>query len=295
MEEHPIVNKGGAATETNTAPCFRSYLLGGTSTLLSSLTTIATFPLYKTVFRQQLHNTTVREAGAQLYNEGLWKLYRGVAPPLLVRTLQGTLIFGIQDTLYCHSSRLVEGHLPTQVLQTVAGVGTGVVEALVFAPFERVQNVLQNSRNNHLTLRRVLVCLSSEPLSHGFYRALLPMIARNAIGNGIYFGLKDPVRDTLGQQGLPRLASSFVSGLMTSLVISLPFYPLSVLVANMQADVGQENARSGLRASAQKLWVARERSVAQLYRGGSMVILRSCVSWGITTAIYDQLKRGSSD
>ncbi|XP_041931131.1 solute carrier family 25 member 53-like [Alosa sapidissima] len=291
------VNDGDAATDTYPVTSFHSYLHGGTASLVSTtLTTIATFPLYKIVFRQQLHNTLVREAVAQLYGEGLRKLYRGVAPPLLVRTLQGTLSFGIQDTLHRRSSNLVPEHLPRPLLQAAAGVGTGVVEALVFTPFERVQNVLQNGRNDRRlpTQWSVLVRLSSEPLALGFYRALLPIVARNALGSGIYFGLKNPVRDALHQQGLSPTASSFTSGMVNSLIISLPLYPLSVLVANMQAGVGQEDARGGLKKSARKLWAARQRSVALLYRGGSLVILRSCVSWGITTAIYDRLERSSS-
>ncbi|KAL2077720.1 hypothetical protein ACEWY4_027224 [Coilia grayii] len=286
---------GDATSDKNPGPSFRSYLHGGTSSLVSTMTTIATFPLYKTVFRQQLHNTVVREAVAQLYREGFLKLYRGVAPPLLVRALQGTLLFGVQDTLYRNSFYLAE-HLPRPLLQAAAGVGTGVVEALVFTPFERVQNVLQNGKNDHRfpTQWSVLARLSAEPLARGFYRALLPMVARNALGSGLYFGLKNPVRDVLDQQGLSPTASSFISGAVNSLVISLPLYPISVLVANMQAGVGEDEARGGVRASARRLWAARQRSISLLYRGGSLVILRSCVSWGITTAIYDRLERGSS-
>ncbi|XP_062380645.1 solute carrier family 25 member 53-like [Sardina pilchardus] len=289
------VNDADAASNTNPTTHFHSYLHGGTSSLVSStLTTFAIFPLHKIVFRQQLHNTVVREAVAQLYGEGLRKLYRGVAPPLLIRTLQGTLLFGVQDSLHHHSSHLVQEHFPRPLLQAAAGVGTGVVNALVFTPFERVQNVLQNGRNDHRlpTHWSVLVRLNSEPLALGFYRALLPIIARNALGNGLYFGLKNPVRDALDQQGLSLSASSFISGAVNSLVISLSLYPLLVLVANMQAGVGQEDVGGGLKASARKLWVARQRSVALLYRGSSLVILRSCVNWGIITATYDWLERG---
>ncbi|XP_076149062.1 solute carrier family 25 member 53-like [Alosa pseudoharengus] len=290
------VNDGDPATNTYPVTSFHSYLHGGTASLVSTtLTTFAIFPLYKIVFRQQLHNTLVREAVAQLYGEGLRKLYRGIVPPLVVRAIQGTLLFGIQDTLQHHSSHLAAEHLPRPMLQATGGVGTGVVNALLFTPFERVQNVLQNGRNDHHlpTQWSVLVRLSSEPLALGFYRALLPIIARNALGNGLYFGLKNPVRDALEWQGLSPMASSFTSGAVNSLVISLLLYPLSVLVANMQAGVGQEDAEGGLKANARKLWAARQRSVALLYRGGSLVILRSCVSWGITTAIYDRLERGS--
>ncbi|XP_012689338.2 solute carrier family 25 member 53-like [Clupea harengus] len=293
MGQDLTVNTGDAATETNPVARFGSYLHGGTSGLL---TTFAIFPLHKAVFRQQLHSTLVREAVKQLYGEGLRKLYRGVAPRLLERTLQRTLFFGVQDTLQRRSSHLVAGRLPRPLLHAAAGVGTGVVEALVFTPFERVQNVLQNGRNDHRlpTHWSVLVRLSAEPRARGFYRALLPIIARNALGSGIYFGLKNPVRDALDQQGLSPTASSFTSGAVNSLVISLPLYPLSVLVANMQAGVGEEETRGGVRECARRLWAARERSVALLYRGGSLVILRSCVSWGITTAIYDRLERGTS-
>ncbi|XP_030621462.1 solute carrier family 25 member 53-like [Chanos chanos] len=270
---------------------FRSYMHGGTSSLVSTVTTIVTFPVYKTVFRQQLHSTTVRQAVIQLHKEGTLKLYRGVAPPLVVKTLHGTLLFGLQDTFLQQLSSSVGHHVPGSLLPALAGLGTGVVEALIFTPFERVQNVLQNSGNDRSlpTIRSVLSRLGSEPLAKGFYRALMPILVRNALGNSLYFGLKNPMRTVLGEHGLYPGLSSFMSGVISSVVISLPLYPLSVLVANMQAQVGGET-RSTLFV-ARHIWESRQRSVSLLYRGGSLVILRSCITWGITTTIYDQLNR----
>lgn len=269
---------------------FRSYMHGGTSSLISALTTVVTFPIYKTVFRQQLHSSGFRKTVAQLSKEGPLRLYRGVAPPLLMKTLNGTLLFGLQDTLLQRLS-WADSILPGMVLPALAGLGTGVVEALIFTPFERVQNILQNSGNDRSlpTLRSILVRLRSETLSYGYYRAFLPILARNALGNSLYFGLKDPMSSALRKKGLSPIASSFFSGVINSMVISLPLYPMSVLVANMQAQVGEE--KLGLRASMQKLWSSRQCSLILLYRGGSLVILRSCITWGITTAIYDQLER----
>ncbi|XP_026860691.2 solute carrier family 25 member 53 [Electrophorus electricus] len=273
------------------ATWFHSYMHGGTSSLISTLTTLVTFPVYKTVFRQQLHSTSVRGAVAQLYAEGPWKLYRGVVPPLLMRTLNGTLLFGLQGTLLEQLSFWSKSVFPREALQALAGLGTAVAEALVFTPFERVQNVLQNSGNDRSlpTLRSILVRLSQQTLAAGYYRALLPILVRNALGNSLYFGLKDPTSSALRDHGFSPLASSFTSGVVNSIMISLPFYPLSVLVANMQAQVGGESV--GVRASALQLWQARQRRVALLYRGGLLVVLRSCITWGITTAIYDQLER----
>ncbi|XP_061093061.1 solute carrier family 25 member 53-like [Conger conger] len=271
--------------------CLRSYLHGGTSSMLSTLTTLATFPVYKTVFRQQLHNTLVRETVAQLYKEGPRKLYRGVLPPLLVKTLHGTLLFGLQDTFLHQLSPHSGGSVPVAARQALAGVGTGAVEALVFTPFERVQNLLQNGRNDRSlpTLQSVLLCLRRESLAAGFYRAAVPVLARNTLGNSLYFGLKDPLRDALRERGLSPVASSFTSGMVNAMAISLPLYPLSVLVANMQAQVGAVGG--GARQCWAMLWESRQRSVRLLYRGGSLVILRSCLTWGIATAIYDRLER----
>ncbi|XP_041845278.1 solute carrier family 25 member 53-like [Melanotaenia boesemani] len=267
---------------------FQSYLHGGTSSLLS---TVIVFPVYKTIFRQQIHNTSVQQAVGQLCKEGPVKLYRGVAPPLLMRTLNGTLLFGLQDTLLRQLSLSSQNVISAPAL---AGFGAGVVEAVVFTPFERVQNVLQNSQNDRQlpSLKSVLIKLKVQRMGLGFYRAFLPITARNALGSSLYFGLKDPVSAIVAGQGLSLLFSSFISGTLTSMAISLTLYPLSVLVANMQSQVGGE--LKGVMACWRVLWKSRNQSVALLYRGGSLVILRSCITWGITTAIYDRQKKWSS-
>lgn len=272
---------------------FHSFLHGGTSSLLSTLPTLIVFPVYKTVFRQQIHNTPVHHAVRQLYKEGLAKLYRGVAPPLLMRTLNGTLLFGLQDTLLRQLTLSFHSVISTSALPALAGFGAGMVEAIVFTPFERVQNVLQNGKNDHHlpTLKSVLVRLKAERLSFGFYRAFLPITTRNTLGSSLYFGLKGPVCDIVAGQGLPPMVSSFVSGTLTSMAISLVLYPLSVLVANMQAQVGGD--LKGVMVCWRVLWKLRQRSLALLYRGGSLVILRSCITWGITTAIYDRQQKHS--
>lgn len=273
---------------------FQSYLHGGTSSLLSTIPTLIVFPVYKTVFRQQIHNSAVHQAVGQLCKEGPVKLYRGVAPPLLMRTLNGTLLFGLQDTLLCQLSLTSQNVLSVSASSALAGFGAGMVEAVVFTPFERVQNVLQNGQNDrHLpTLKSVLVRLKSHGLASGYYRAFLPITARNTLGSSLYFGVKGPVCDAVAGQGLSPVASSFVSGTLTSMAISLTLYPVSVLVANMQAQVGGEV--KGVMACWRMLWKSRQRSVVLLYRGGSLVVLRSCITWGITTAIYDRQQKRSS-
>ncbi|XP_069553119.1 solute carrier family 25 member 53-like [Brachyistius frenatus] len=269
---------------------FQSYLHGGISSLLSTLPTLIVFPVYKTVFRQQIHNSSVRQAVGQLFKEGPVKLYRGVAPPLLMRTLNGTLLFGFQDTLF---NQLAPSSQHVISASALAGFGAGMVEALFFTPFERIQNVLQNSQNDrHLpSLKGILARLNSQRIASGYYRAFLPIMVRNTLGSALYFGLKGPMYAVMAGQGLSPVTSSFLTGTLTSMAISLGLYPLSVLVANMQAQVGGKE--KGAAACWRMLWKSRHRSLALLYRGGSLVILRSCITWGINTAIYDRQEKRS--
>uniref|UniRef100_A0A8C6T5D7 Solute carrier family 25 member 53 n=1 Tax=Neogobius melanostomus TaxID=47308 RepID=A0A8C6T5D7_9GOBI len=257
---------------------FQSYLHGGTSSLLSVL---STFPVYKTVFRQQIHNTPVHSAVGQLYKE-------------VMRTLSGTLLFGLQDTLLQHLSRTSHNiNTSSSVLPALAGFGAGFVEALLFTPFERVQSVLQNGQNDSRlpTHKSVLVRLKTERLAAGFYRGFVPVTARNSLGSALYFGLKGPVCAAVAGGGLSPLVASFVSGAITSMTISLTLHPLSVLVANMQAQVGRE--LKGVRGCWKELMESRQWSIVLLYRGGSLVILRSCITWGIATALYDRQEKRS--
>merc|ERR1719245_1771105 len=53
-----------------------------------------TFPVNKTMFRQQLHGISAWESASQLRAEGLLSLYRGILPPLLQKSVSTALMFG---------------------------------------------------------------------------------------------------------------------------------------------------------------------------------------------------------
>uniref|UniRef100_A0A8C7WGI8 Solute carrier family 25 member 53 n=1 Tax=Oncorhynchus mykiss TaxID=8022 RepID=A0A8C7WGI8_ONCMY len=200
-----------------------SFLHGGTSNLVS---TLDTFPVNKTVFRQQFHSTVVSQAIGQLRKEGFLKLYRCV--------------------------------IPLSALPAVAGLGTGVVEALVFTPFERVQNVLQDGNNGRSlpTLRSVLARLGAEKLGMGYYRAVIPILARNPLGSFGYFGRSQCCSEGEGASSYSLILSVRNCDYMplhplSMLVVSMPLHPLSMLVVNMQAGLG------GVRRSWKALWEGR--------------------------------------
>uniref|UniRef100_A0A8C5PVK7 Solute carrier family 25 member 53 n=1 Tax=Leptobrachium leishanense TaxID=445787 RepID=A0A8C5PVK7_9ANUR len=264
-----------------------NYVVGAASTFLS---TVLTFPIYKTIFRQQLHTLSIRAATSQLRREGVRFLYRGLAPPLISKTVQGTVLFGTQGTF----QSLLSGVCKTGTTQrTVSGILTGVFEAVLLVPFERVQNILQDGRNNARFPSATSVIQEFKSykkrncLSFGFYRGFSIILIRNALGNALYFSLKDPLRDLLTTEKTPRWAPSFGSGALNGALISLMIYPIGVLVSNMQAMVGER--LPSIRKVSHGLWTQRGGRITLLYRGASLIVVRSCITWGVTTAIHDAL------
>ncbi|CAI9607370.1 unnamed protein product [Staurois parvus] len=275
--------------------CWRhsGYLVGASSTFLS---TVLTFPIYKTIFRQQLHTSTIRVAVIQLKREGMKHLFRGLAPPLMAKTLQGTLLFGTQGSL---QKFLLGVNIPGAMIPALSGCLSGAIEAALLVPFERMQNILQDGRNTARfpstasVLQEFQTYKNDQKFLCGIYRGFSIILVRNALGSAIFLSCKEPIRDLLSLQGLPSWAPSLGSGSFIGAFTSLVLYPLSVLVANMQAEVGK--GLPGVREVVKTVWEkCGGGRVSLLYRGASLIIVRSCVTWGVTNSIHDTLIRQHS-
>ncbi|XP_058052959.1 solute carrier family 25 member 53 isoform X2 [Ahaetulla prasina] len=266
----------------------KSYFVGAASNYLS---TLATFPIYKTIFRQQLHAFSSIEAVCQLYHEGFPQIYRGVFPPLMYKTLQGMLMFGTYDNVY---DFLLAQPLGSWPRRAIAGFFSGCLEALVFCPFERVQNVLQDGRKvqRFPTTGHILTTFHSYPLSKrfslGFYRGLRLILIRNGLGSSLYFALEEPLRSSLSTHSFLAAIPAFLSGGIIGSLVSLLLYPLGILIVNVQSQVGRQETL-GLLATMTEVWQARGRQAWLLYKGGSLIILRSSLTWGIQNAIHRYL------
>ena len=66
-----------------------------------------TFPINKTMFRQQVHGVSTINAIKMLKEEGAIYLYRGILPPLLQKSTSTCIMFGT----YSHYNRLMSDFL----------------------------------------------------------------------------------------------------------------------------------------------------------------------------------------
>ncbi|XP_059832477.1 solute carrier family 25 member 53-like [Hypanus sabinus] len=269
----------------------RNCGIGATS---SCFATVLTFPIHKTIFRQQIHGFIIRKAFAQLRQEGFLRFYRGILPPVLAKTIQGTLLFGTYDSI-------IESMNPKNITMYhhfIAGSLSGTMEALVLTPFERVQNILQDHRKDGKlpNIQSILKLFNSyifkDKLQLGYYQGFIPIVLRNGIGCTLYFSFKDPIKNLLLDKDVPSGISAFVSGSFNGMMVCFILYPLSAVISNIQAQIRHE--KINLWNFVKNFWASRARSFLYVYRGGSLIMLRSCITWGLTTVIHDFLKATQS-
>lgn len=254
------------------------------------------FPSSKVIFRQQLHGFSAKVAYSQLKSEGIRKLYRGLLPPLIMRTSSRALMFGLYDEfqsiLRCPYS---PPNTSFSICHAQAAFLAGLCEASL-CPLERVQVLLQTSayhdhfKNTAQTLRALKAYGYCE-----YYRGISVVLTRNSLSNAIFFTLKEPFKKTVIElspsinQTATHLVADFTSGAVLGASISTMFFPVNVVKNHMQSKVGvaYENP---IRVF-YEVWEERRKSIRGLYLGVHLNFTRSLLAWGITNTVYELLRR----
>uniref|UniRef100_A0AC35TPP5 Solute carrier family 25 member 51 n=1 Tax=Rhabditophanes sp. KR3021 TaxID=114890 RepID=A0AC35TPP5_9BILA len=271
----------------------KEFLYGSGAGLIE---TIILYPQNKLIFRQALHGVKVKEAILQLKTEGISLLYRGLLPPLLMRTSTRALMFGMNDTFqkvlgcstgsdnkqwtFCHAS---------------AAFLAGTTEAIL-CPLERIQVLLQASAY-HKNFKNTQHAFNSLKV-YGFkeyYRGLSVIIFRNGFSNALFFGLRSPLKEflinpeTKQKSALLNTGADFASGALLGTSISTIFFPINVIKHRMQSVIGVPNLN--VLQVAKLVWIERDRSIKQCFRGVYLNYTRSLFGWGITNSMYEVLHR----
>ncbi|XP_059490553.1 mitochondrial nicotinamide adenine dinucleotide transporter SLC25A51 [Neocloeon triangulifer] len=248
-----------------------------------------TYPINKVMFRQMLHGLKTKTAVAQLRSEGAWYLYRGMLPPLVQKTLSVSLMFG----MYEQYKRIIHTNIPSMpgpLTNATAAMLAGTTEA-VLAPCERIQTLLQHE-SYHLKLKNTAHAFSYVWASHGakeFYRGLVPILLRNGPSNILFFWGREEVAKRWPTTSNPSLSlvRDFVGGALIGGAISTLFYPINVVKAHMQAQLG------GPFHPLTQVWreVSRERGGwRKMFLGVHVNYTRALISWGVINASYELLK-----
>lgn len=255
----------------------------------ASINILATFPINKVIFRQQLLGINTRSALKMLQAEGLLKLYRGILPPMLQKTASLSIMFGMYDKFNKIFSQSFPT-LPSLVQKTTSAMLAGCCEA-VLTPFERVQTLMQDKfyhqryRNTFHAFRELRRFGIME-----YYRGLTLILIRNGPSNALFFQLRGEVKDLLPKSEKPSIEflRNFASGGLVGAAISTLFFPINVLKTHMQSKVG--GPLTSCRNAFLFIYEERNRSLRAIFSGARVNFIRSLISWGIINASYEKLK-----
>jgi len=191
--------------------------------------------------RAQLSKASLSMAGAArsiIKTEGFGTFYRGIASPILAEAPKRAVKFSANEQFKV-SLKNEKGELPWN-RAFVAGALAGSTETVINCPFEVVKVRMQAKENKGL-YKSTLDCASKLLKQEGFiglYRGAEPQLWRNAVWNGIYFGIIGTVRQMMpvppGASHGKKMFTDFVTGAVGGGIATTFNTPFDVVKSRMQ-------------------------------------------------------------
>ncbi|XP_076406734.1 mitochondrial 2-oxodicarboxylate carrier isoform X2 [Peromyscus maniculatus bairdii] len=203
--------------------------------------------------------------------EGFFGFYKGILPPILAET-------------------------PKRAVKTfaIAGLGSGLTEAVVVNPFEVVKVGLQVNRNTFTeqpsTFAYARQIIKKEGLGlRGLNKGFTATLGRHGIFNMVYFGFYHNVRNMIPASKDPTLeflrkfGIGFVSGTMGS-VFNIPFDVAKSRIQGPQPVPGEIKYRNCFKTMAT---VYQEEGILALYKGLLPKVMRLGPGGAVMLLVYE--------
>ncbi|XP_029454841.1 mitochondrial 2-oxodicarboxylate carrier isoform X2 [Rhinatrema bivittatum] len=223
--------------------------------------------------------------------EGLYGFYKGIFPPILAETPKRAVKF---FTFEQYKKLLGSTPLPAGLALAVAGLGSGLTEAVVVNPFEVVKVSLQANRNafteQPTTFAQARKIIKFEGVGlRGLNKGLTATLGRHGVFNMVYFGfyfnvknivpvIKDPVFEFFRKFGI-----GLVSGTIAS-VINIPFDVAKSRIQGPQPEPGVIKYRSCFKTMAT---IYQEEGFLALYKGLVPKIMRLGPGGAVMLLVYE--------
>uniref|UniRef100_A0A4W5PWU8 Mitochondrial 2-oxodicarboxylate carrier n=1 Tax=Hucho hucho TaxID=62062 RepID=A0A4W5PWU8_9TELE len=174
-----------------------------------------------------------------LRNEGIYGFYKGILPPILAETPKRAVKF---FTFEQYKKLLSLTGLSAGLALSVAGLGSGLTEALVVNPFEVVKVGLQANRDSFQvqpsTFAQARNIINADGFGlRGLNKGLTSTLGRHGVFNMIYFGFYFNVKDAIPASQDPTLEflRKFAIGLASGTISSCVNIPFDVAKSRIQA------------------------------------------------------------
>jgi len=212
--------------------------------------------------------------GWTVRREGVRALWKGFVPQLLVSAPYSVIMFGTYQSLKPPTPTHPREHTFSQLGGCfIAGAASGVAVTVVHNPLElwrvRVQTHLplgsSGNQAHARTTGSVLRGLVARPWQLG--RGASMTLAENVLGNGVFFGSNEALRQVVRSRHSSWTAELLVGGL-TGVIFQLVVYPADLVKARLMTQ-------DGAHATQVARQILSADGVAGLYRGMSVALLRA--------------------
>ncbi|XP_045164759.1 mitochondrial 2-oxodicarboxylate carrier-like [Mercenaria mercenaria] len=240
--------------------------------------------------------TSLADCFKKMYrNEGPLSFYKGILPPLLAETPKRAVKFFTFER-YKHLFAY-GGYLPQSMIFTLAGLCSGLTEAVVINPFEVIKVKLQAERNVLLSEQKSTYATAREILrehgfsSQGFGKGLTATLGRHGVFNMVYFGFYHNIKGMIPEaedqklEILRRFLIGLASGTLSS-VINIPFDVAKSRIQGPQPVPGEIKYRTCFATIAT---VYKEEGFFALYKGLLPKMLRLGPGGAIMFLVYEHV------
>ncbi|XP_040917455.1 mitochondrial 2-oxodicarboxylate carrier [Toxotes jaculatrix] len=224
-------------------------------------------------------------------NEGIFGFYKGILPPILAETPKRAVKF---FTFEQYKKLLNLTPLSPGLVLCVAGLGSGLTEAVVVNPFEVVKVSLQANRDSFkeqpssfAQARRII---KSDGFGlKGLNKGLTSTLGRHGVFNMIYFGFYFNVKDAIPVNPDPTLEflRKFTIGLVSGTIsscVNIPFDVAKSRIQGPQPVPGEIKYRTCFQTMA---LVYREEGYLALYKGLVPKIMRLGPGGAVMLLVYE--------
>ncbi|KAK2507152.1 hypothetical protein MC885_018528 [Smutsia gigantea] len=228
---------------------------------------------------------------SQKQNPMLFGFYKGILPPILAETPKRAVKF---FTFEQYKKLLGYVSLSPALTFAIAGLGSGLTEAIVVNPFEVVKVGLQANRNKFTeqpsTLHYAKHIIKKEGLGlRGLNKGFTATLGRHGVFNMVYFGFyynvkniipvnKDPTLEFLRKFGIGLLSGTIAS------VINIPFDVAKSRIQGPQPVPGEIKYRTCFKTMAT---VYQEEGILALYKGLLPKIMRLGPGGAVMLLVYE--------
>lgn len=227
-------------------------------------------------------------------SEGLLGFYKGILPPILAETpKRATKFFTFERYKNLFS---IGQHLSQPVVLTLAGLFSGLTEAVIINPFEVVKVKLQAERDDirkqQSTISTAREILKKDGFGNkGLNKGLTSTLGRHGVFNMIYFSFYHNIKNILPEKEdktvdfLQRFTIGFLSGVIGSCT-NIPFDVAKSRIQGPQPEAGVIKYKTCFQTI--KL-IYKEEGYLALYKGLVPKVLRLGPGAAIMMIVYENV------